>query len=172
MSVNSGKALPPVEKWNPAPSGNIDIEIKRNGIWLHEGDEIKRHELVKLFASILKKEGDDYFLVTPVEKWQIQVEDVPFHVVDMEVANYRGQQALVFQTLTGDSVVLSRDNPLRVETDPANEEPSPYLLIRNGMEGLINRNTFYRLVEFTEPFVEGDSSGYRIISLGEYFQLG
>lgn len=157
--------LPPVEKWDPPLSGDIDIVINSRGEWWHEGDPIRRESLVKLFASILKKEGDDYFLVTPVEKWRIQVEDAPLLVTDMEVLREDGQQALLFKTHTGDAVLAGREHPLRVVTEHG--EPSPYLMVRGGMEGRLHRNVFYRLAEIAEQH-EGRHGVY---SLGEFFPL-
>ncbi|MGV6807283.1 MAG: DUF1285 domain-containing protein [bacterium] len=150
--ISRKRPLPPVEKWHPDLSGDIDIRIDQRGIWYHEGTEIKRTELWKLFSTILKKEGNEYFLVTPVEKWRIQVDDVPFVIVDVD-RNPSGQgiDTLVFTTNTDDEITLSPDNPLRVETDPGSGEPSPYMLVRNGMEGRLNRATFYRLVDMAEP---------------------
>lgn len=163
--------LPPVENWNPSLSGEIDIVIKRDGRWFHEGGEIKRHKLVRLFSTILKKEGDDYFLVTPVEKWKISVEDVPFQVVALQVAEKDNQQALLFTTSTEDRVVLSAQHPLRVDVDPQTGEPSPYILVRNGMEGRLNRNTYYQLVEMAMPDSTNPSE-YVVTSCGTDFVVG
>lgn len=138
--------LPPVMAWNPPLSGDIDIVITRSGQWLHEGTVIARKELVKVFSSILKREGDDYFLVTPVEKWRIRVEDAPFYVVKLEPVVRDGVQFLVFTTATDEQIVAGPEHPIRVVSDNRGE-PSPYLCIRQGMEGLLSRPVFYQLVE-------------------------
>ena len=161
--------LPPVAQWNPPLSGEIDIRINRDGRWIHEGEEIKRQQLVKLFSRILRREGEEYFLVSPLEKWKISVEDVPFQVIDLRALDCEGQKALVFKTATDDSVILNRENPLRVEVDSETGEPTPYLLIRDGMEGRLNRNTYYQLAELAE---QKDSGDYVVNSCGEAFPVG
>ncbi|MGK7753320.1 MULTISPECIES: DUF1285 domain-containing protein [unclassified Roseovarius] len=142
-----GKGLPPVHLWNPEFTGEIDMRIARDGTWYHEGTVIQRQGLVRLFSTILKKEGDRYFLVTPVEKVGIVVEDAPFVAVDFEAEGEGAAQMLVFVTNVEDHVLAGADNPIRVERDPDTGEPSPYLHVRAGLEALIDRKSFYRLVE-------------------------
>jgi hypothetical protein len=167
--------LPPVADWDPPKSGDIDIRIARDGTWYHEGKPIHRDSLVRLFSSILKREGDDYFLVTPVEKWQIQVDDVPFHMRHLDVLNRNGNQALVFEAATGDRVTAGPANPIRVRIDPETGEPSPYIRVRDGMEGLIARNVFYELAEIAErdspPGTDKEKAVHGVYSLGEFFPL-
>jgi len=166
----AGATLPPVDKWHPDLSGDIDICIDRNIRWTHEGNEFVREKLVTLFASILKREEGDYFLVTPVEKWRIEVEDVPFLVNRVERLCVDDKQALVFYTTTGDRTVCGPDTPLRVAIDEAGE-PRPYVLVRNGMEGLIARSVFYQLVEFAEHGQDNEKAVYGVYSLGAFFPL-
>ena len=142
-----GKGLPPVEDWNPPFTGDMDIRIARDGKWYHEGGEITRAGLVRLFASILRREGDRYYLVTPVEKVGITVEDAPFVAVDVEAEGEGQEQNLIFETNIGDRVVAGPDNPIRVERDDRTGEPSPYVMIRAGLEALIDRKSFYRLID-------------------------
>ena len=125
----------------------MDMRIARDGTWFYLGTPIGRPALVKLFSSILKKEDDRYFLVTPVEKVGITVEDAPFVAVDFEVAGADEAQVLSFQTQVGDVAVAGPDNPIRVERDRETGEPSPYVHVRAGLEALIDRKSFYRLVE-------------------------
>ena len=165
----STQKLPPLDQWNPSLSGNMDMVIRRDGRWFHEGVEIKRQKLVNLFSRILCKEGNNYFLVSPVEKWKIAVEDVPFQVIDLQVLDSEGTPILIFKTSTDDSVILNRKNPLRVEIDSQTGEPSPYLVIRDGMEGRLNRNTYYQLVELARQL---DSGEYVVSSCGENFVVG
>jgi hypothetical protein len=148
-SVKAAKTrgLPPVDKWDPPFSGDLDIRIARDGTWFYLGTPIGRPELVKLFSSILKKEGDDYFLVTPVEKVGITVEDAPLFAVDFEASGAGEAQELRFTTKTGDVAVAGPDHPLRVVRDPETGEPSPYVLVRRNLEALIDRKSFYRLVD-------------------------
>ncbi len=142
-----GKGLPPVETWSPAPSGDMDMVIRRDGAWVHEGGVIHRHELARLFSTILKREGDDYFLVTPVEKWRIRVEDAPFVAVDLQVEGTGEAQSLIFETNMGEQVVAGEGHAIRVTLDRKSGEPSPYIHVRSGLDALIDRKSFYRLVE-------------------------
>ncbi|MDF3415265.1 DUF1285 domain-containing protein [Sulfitobacter sp. M57] len=141
------RGLPPLEKWNPPFCGDLDMQIKRDGTWFYQGTPIGRPELVRLFSTILWREGDKYFLVTPVEKVGITVEDAPFVAVDFEVAGEGGEQKLSFISNVGDTAVAGPDHPIRVVRDPETGEPAPYVLIRRNLEALIDRKSFYRLVE-------------------------
>ena len=137
----------PVHLWNPPFCGDLDMEIKRDGTWFYLGTPIGRFELVKLFSSILKMEDGKYFLVTPVEKVGIRVEDAPFVAVDFEVAGDGAAQSLTFETHVRDFTTASPETPIRVHLDPKTGEPSPYVMVRAGLEALIDRKSFYRLVE-------------------------
>ena len=161
--------LPPVDKWNPPLSGTIDMQILADGRWLHEGDEIKRHELVKLFSTILKREGDDYFLVTPVEKWKLQVEDAPFVATQVEQVEDNGVIKLVFTTNVDSHVVAGAEHPLWVETDPVTAAPRPYVRVRANLDALIGRNAFYQLVAMAQENAAGQ---LQVTSDGECFSLG
>ncbi|UWR22310.1 DUF1285 domain-containing protein [Sulfitobacter sp. S190] len=141
------RGLPPVEKWNPPFCGDIDMEIRRDGTWFYEGTPIGRPGLVALFASILIREGDEYFLVTPVEKVGIRVEDAPFVAVDFDVEGAGEAQKLIFVTNLGDRAEAGSDLPLRVPRDDTTGEPAPYVRVRRNLEALIDRKSFYRLVD-------------------------
>lgn len=167
-------ALPPVENWNPDYSGEIDIYIDREGHWFHEGDAFQRESLVKLFASILKKEGEEYFLVSPVEKFKLKVADLPFVVTEVVQAQHEGQVVLVFKTNLGDQVIVDEDHPIEVEYKDDSEEPLPSVKVRRNLFARIHRNVFYELVEMgEEKQVDGrtclvvTSGGYEFI-LGEF----
>jgi len=142
-----GKGLPPVHLWNPAFSGDIDMHIARDGTWLYQGSRIDRPALVALFASILRREGEKYFLVTPVEKVGITVDDVPFIAVDVTAEGTGAGQTLIFDTNIGDRAVAGPEHPIRVEIDPASGEPAPYVTVRDRLEARIDRKSFYRLAE-------------------------
>ena len=146
-SKAAGKGLPPLHLWNPPFCGDIDMRIARDGTWFYEGGPINRPALVKLFASIMRREGNRYVLVTPVEKVGITVDDAPFVAVDVEVSGTDAGPRLTFETNVGDYVVAGQGHPIRVERDAETEEPSPYVLVREGLEALIDRKSFYRLVE-------------------------
>ena len=123
------------------------MRIARNGTWFYLGTPIGRFELVRLFSSILKLEAGKYYLVTPVEKVGITVEDAPFVAVDFSAQGAGETQVLRFETHVGDVTEAGPDNPIRVERDPETGEPSPYVHVRAGLEALIDRKSFYRLVD-------------------------
>ena len=141
------KGPPPVHLWNPPFCGDLDIRIARDGTWFYLGTPIGRHELVKLFASILRKDGADYFLVTPVEKVGISVDDAPFVAVDFTATGSGRDQALTFATNVEDHVTAGPEHPIRVSRDAETGEPAPYVHIRADLEALIDRKSFYRLVD-------------------------
>ncbi len=161
------RALPPVHLWNPAHCGEIDIRIRKDGVWLHEGTPIGRPALVRLFSSILRKDPDGVFLVTPVEKLKISVEDAPFTAVGVE----RDGEALRFATNVGDLVEAGPDHALRVETSPGGE-PRPYLHVRGGLDALILRPVFYELVEMGVRRQAADGPRLAVASNGAWFDLG
>jgi hypothetical protein len=141
---------PPVHLWNPPFCGDLDMRIARDGTWFYLGTPIGRFELVKLFSSILKLEDGKYFLVTPVEKVGITVDDAPFVAVDFEASGQGREQVLRFVTHVEDEVDAGPDHPIRVVRDPQSGEPSPYIMVRDGLEALIDRKSFYRLVDLGE----------------------
>jgi hypothetical protein len=163
----SGRGLPPVRLWNPESCGEIDIRIRKDGVWLHEGSPIGRPELVRLFSSVLRKDADGTFLVTPVEKLKITVEDAPFTAIGVE----RAEGALRFVTNVGDVVEAGPDHALRVETAPSGE-PRPYLHVRAGLEALVLRPVFYELVEMAEPRATDAGLRLMLASNGTWFDLG
>ena len=154
QAAQAGKGLPPVHLWDPPFCGDLDMRIARDGTWFYQGTPIGRAPLVRLFSTILKLEDDKYFLVTPVEKVGITVEDAPFVAVDF---NQRGAD-LVFETNVGDTVTAGPDNAIRMNF-AADGEPAPYIHVRSGLEALIDRKSFYRLVEIGTH--EGDMFGVR-----------
>lgn len=144
------RGAPPVHLWTPDFTGDIDMRIARDGNWFYQGTPIGRPEMVALFASILRREGDRHFLVTPVEKVGIVVEDAPFVAVDVEASGEGRDQALTFTTNLGERATAGPDHPIRVEIDPETGEPAPYVTVRDGLEARIDRKSFYRLVEMGE----------------------
>ena len=147
VSAVKTRGLPPVEKWNPPFCGDLDMEIRRDGTWFYQGTPIGRKRLVKLFASILIREDGKYFLVTPVEKVGIKVEDAPFVAIDFEASGEGRDQVLTFQTNLEDIAVAGPDLPLRFVRAADTDQPSPYVRIRRNLEALIDRKSFYRLIE-------------------------
>jgi hypothetical protein len=163
--------LPPVHLWNPPFCGDLDIRIARDGTWFYLGTPIGRRPLVKLFSSILKKEGDRFFLVTPVEKVGITVEDAPFVAVDFDIAGAEAAQKIVFVTQVDDRVTAGPDHPIRVSHDPETGEPAPYVMVRGGMEALIDRKSFYRLVEIGEIAAHEGKPWFGVWSDGAFFPI-
>lgn len=159
-----GRGLPPVHLWNPAHCGEIDIVIRRDGVWMHEGSPIGRKALVRLFSTVLRKDPDGYHLVTPVEKMKIRVEDLPFRAVALG----REGDDLIFTTDVGDEVRAGADDAIVVETDPVAGEPAPRIHVRCDLWARIARPVFYELVEMAE-----EVDGQLIVrSGGQGFSLG
>lgn len=161
------RGLPPVHLWNPPFCGDLDMRIARDGTWFYLGTPIGRFELVKLFSSILKLEDGKYFLVTPVEKVGITVDDAPFVAVDFEAEGKGQDQVLRFVTHVGDQVVAGPDHPIRVPRDPDTGEPSPYVMVRDGLEALIDRKSFYRLVDLGAH----EDGWFGLWSSGQFFPV-
>lgn len=159
-------ARPPLENWDPPFSGVIDIRIAGDGRWFHEGDEIVRFELVKLFASILRYEDDrGYVLVTPVEKWQIEVEDAPFIAVAMASRREAGQDCLFFVTNVGDEVCAGVDHPIVLRSDAG--QSKPYIHVRDGLQARLSRPVYYELADIAVE--HGGRSG--VWSSSQFFSL-
>jgi uncharacterized protein len=144
------KRLPPVDQWNPTHCGDIGMEILADGTWKHEGTRITREALVRLFASILRKDEDGQtYLVTPGEKIVVHVEDAPFVTIRVDRAGEGTEQTLVFTTNVGDVVQAGPAHPLRIAT--CGGAPRPYVLVRGRLEARILRAPFYELVDWAEP---------------------
>lgn len=165
------RGLPPVHLWNPEFCGDLDMRIARDGTWFYMGTPIGRKELVRLFSTILRRDGDEYFLVTPVEKVGIKVDDAPFVATDFEAIGTGQDQDLTFETNVGDVVVAGPENPIRVVRDPETGEPSPYVLVRRNLEALIDRKSFYRLVEIGSHEDQGGESWFGLWSSGQFFPV-
>ncbi len=158
--------------WNPSFCGDIDIEIKKNGSWFYMGSLIQRLPLVKLFASVLRKEDDDYFLVTPVEKLRIQVEEAPFVIQLLTVKNENNLQILSFTDNLEREWIASQSHPIIVLTNEKTRTPRPYLLLYNGLHALIHRNVFYQLVELAEEKTTQQGIEALVRSQDHSFSLG
>lgn len=165
------KGPPPVHLWNPPFCGDLGIRIARDGTWYYLGTPFGRMPLVKLFSSILKLEDGRYYLVTPVEKVGITVDDAPLLAVDFEVTGEGAAQDIRFVTKTDDEVTAGPDNPIRVARDPETGEPSPYVHVRRGLEALIDRKSFYRLIELgTHETLDGQD-WFGLWSQGRFFPI-
>lgn len=157
--------------WDPPFCGDLDMRIARDGTWFYMGTPIGRPELVRLFSTILKLEEGNYFLVTPVEKVGITVDDAPFVAVDFEAMGAGAAQVLEFETNVGDRVTAGPDHPIRVERDATTGEPSPYVMVRAGLEALIDRKSFYRLVEIGAHSDHDGARWFGLWSGGVFFPV-
>ncbi|MCA2014106.1 DUF1285 domain-containing protein [Cereibacter sphaeroides] len=162
--------LPPVHLWNPPFCGDLDMRIARDGTWFYLGTPIGRQPLVRLFSTILKLEDGKYFLVTPVEKVGITVDDAPFVAVDFTVSGEGEAQLLRFETNVGDFAEAGAEHPIRVTRDESGE-PSPYVMIRAGLEALIDRKSFYRLVELGVHHEHQGKRWFGLWSGGQFFPV-
>lgn len=173
LQTGNAKALPPVDQWNPEYCGEMDLVIKRDGAWIHEGTPIGRARLARLLSTVLKKEGDDYFLVTPAEKLKITVEDAPFIAVLMRIEGRGENQSLVFTTNLGDEIAAGADHPIEYRDDPETGGGAPYIEVRAGLKARIARAVFYDLVECGERRQTADSEDlFGVWSRGVFFPFG
>ena len=158
--------------WNPSHRGEIDIRIAADGSWFHQGRRFQRTALVKLFASVLRRENDDYYLVTPAERLRIEVDDAPFVAGLVETIEHEGQQAIVLTTNIGERIVVDRNHPIRVEQDTATDEPRPYVGMHDGLEALISRGAFFDLANLAEERERDGRNWLVVTSRGDEFELG
>lgn len=166
------RKLPPVHLWEPDNCGTIDIKITRDGRWFHEGKPIVRQSMVKMFSRILRHDEDFYYLVTPVEKMRIEVEDAPFVAVAVEVQGQGSDQILSFKTNVGDVTAAGLQHPIRVDIDPETLEPRPYVHVRANLEALISRPVFYELAAIA---VQKEVDYKRVVGVfsgGEFYSFG
>lgn len=170
LEEQKNKRLPPVHLWHPEHEGEIDMRIARDATWYYLGTPINRQAMVRLFSTVLRRERDEYFLVTPVEKLRIQVDDAPFTAVLLEVEGEGRAQNLLVTTNVGDHVPIDAEHPLRVEL--RGDEPVPYVLVRDGMEALVSRNVFYQMVSLADEREHEGKKELGVWSAGEFFALG
>jgi len=172
VSGNSPMTGAGEERRPPVDCGDLDMRIARDGSWHYRGSPIARLPLVKLFASVLRRDADgSYWLVTPAERGRIEVEDVPFLAVELTVCGEGRDRQLIFRTNLDDIVTAGPDNPLRVET-AANGEPAPYIRVRDRLEARLTRPVFYELAEIgAEERIDGETQ-FGVWSAGAFFRLG
>lgn len=166
------RKYPPVNQWNPEFCGDMDMRIASDGSWFYMGTPIGRKAMVRLFSSILRHDEDGrYYLVTPVEKIGILVDDAPLVAVEVNREGSGEDQVLTFRTHVDDVIAAGPENPIRVETNAETAEPRPYILVRDRLEALINRPVFYELVEMAVPD-PGGADRIGLWSNGIFFGLG
>lgn len=165
------KGLPPVHLWNPPFCGDLDMRIAADGTWFYLGTPIGRPALVRLFASVLKREGEKYFLVTPVEKVGIKVDDAPFQAVEMAADGENANRVLSFRTNVDDLVRCDADHPLRFEPEVGTGGLKPYLHVRRDLWARVTRALFFDLVELGETRNLNGQELYGVASAGEFFPM-
>lgn len=154
-------------------SGNIDFRIGRDGTWFYQGSPITRKSLVRLFASVLEREDNgEFYLVTPFERCTVKVDDAPFTVVEVNSQGKGEEQVLMFRTNLDEIVVADAGHPIRVAYQALTGEPAPYVTVRGGLEALIARPVYYRLVELSVEERRGRDSVYTVRSRGVKFEIG
>ena len=167
---STGKGLPPVHLWNPPFCGDLDIRIAGDGTWYYMGTPIGRPPLVRLFSTILKREDGKHFLVTPVEKVGIRVDDAPFLAVEMlRESDIRGQ-LLRFRTNVDDWVVCDLAHRLRFEAAP-DGGLTPYLHVRAELWAKVTRALYYDLVDMGEERMVDGRQMFGVASAGEFFAM-
>lgn len=169
----AGKAtgLPPVERWNPPFCGDLDMRIAGDGTWFYLKTPIGRPALVKLFASVLKREDDKYFLVTPVEKCGIQVDDAPFMAVELEIKESSAGRVLNFRTNVDDWVECGPEHVLRFEPQAATGGLKPYLHVRRNLWAKVTRTLFFDLVDLGEEREVAGQAMFGVSSMGTFFPM-
>ena len=165
------KGPPPVDRWNPPFCGDLDMRIATDGTWFYMKTPIGRQALVKLFASILKREGEKYFLVTPVEKCGIKVDDAPFLAVELDAQDSADGRVLSFRTNVDDWVECGRDHRLRFEIEADNGGLKPYLHVRRDLWAKVTRALFFDLVELGEEREVDGHAMFGVTSMGMFFPM-
>ncbi len=168
----AAKAAAPISTDTSAADRHFGIRIARDGTWHYLGTPINRMPLVKLFSTVLRREDDRYLLVTPVERGLIDVDDAPFVAVEVIVEGEGRATRLTFRTNLDEEILAGPEHPIRVEIDPATEEPAPYIQVRDNLEALIARPVFYELVELAEEVLNRQEIELQIWSDGMVFSLG
>lgn len=162
----------PVERWNPPFCGDIDMRIAADGTWFYAGTPIGRAAMVRLFASVLRRDEDGRtYLVTPVEKCGITVEDVPFVAVEMTVEGDGSDQRLGFRTNVGDRFVVDDAHPLRFEIDPENGGLKPYVRVRGRLDARLARPVLYDLVALGDAAEIDGRDWFGVWSSGRFFAI-
>ena len=170
MAASPKNGLPPVHMWNPDCVQDIGMRIARDGSWYYQGSPINRESMVKLFSTILRRDGDEFFLVTPMEKVKVQVDLAPFLAIRMEKIEEADGPAVVFQTNVDDVVVVDRDHPLWVEED--DRGPVPLVRVRDRLDALLGRSVFYELAEAGTILTRAGREILGVFSRGDFYELG
>ena len=167
------KARPPIDQWHPDFTGDLDLVIRRDGQWIYEGKPIAREATVRLFSTILRREADgEFYLVTPVEKWRIRVEDTPLLAHSLAVLGAGEQQVLQLTTNTGEVLTVSDEHPLSVGQYPSSHEPRPVIAVAHGVVARLVTAAFYELAELAEEREQDGETVYGVLSHGKFWKIG
>lgn len=169
--AGGGRGGAPVDKWNPPHCGSIDMRIAADGTWFYQGTPIGRKALVQLFASVLRRDPDEFVLVTPVERVTIEVEDAPFVAIEMAVEGSGPDQTIAFRTNVEDSVTVDADHPLRFETETGTDGLKPYVRVRGRLEALVKRALFFDLAELGVTENHDGEDWFGVWSSGQFFPM-
>jgi hypothetical protein len=171
-TVAETKSKPPLDQWHPELSGDIDIVVNRKGEWLYEGKPMAREAIVRLFSNILRREQDGhYYLVSPVEKWRIQVEDTPLMAHSLKVEGQGDKQALSVTTSVGEVIQIDEAHPLSVGTYPETGEPRPVILLPHGLEARLVTSAYYDLAELIVADEPDPEAPMGVWSHGNFYQI-
>ena len=160
------RVIPPLAQWHPTHCGKMDLQIKANGEWWHEGQKINRQSLIDLFSSVLWKENDRFYLKTPAEQIEIEVEDEPLQVDQIDQVQIAGQTYLQFTTTNQDIVIVDEQHPIFFREYAGQQRP--YVHVRFGMNALIQRACFYHLIDYGELLENNDGSTILVLQSGDY----
>ncbi|OEY93172.1 hypothetical protein BJI46_05230 [Acinetobacter qingfengensis] len=169
QQLQTTPTIPPVHLWQPEYCGEMDLVIKANGEWWHEGRPILRQRMIDLFSRVLWKEGEDYYLKTPVEKIKIEVEDVPLSITCVDQIEQQGQSYIRMQTANQDVFILNEQHPLSLREFKG--EIRPYVRVRYDLEALIQRQAFYHLVDLGELFEQEGKTILKLSSGSTFMEL-
>lgn len=178
QQLEHDRSIPPLEKWNPAYCGEMDLVIKANGEWWHEGRPIRRQKMIDLFSRVLWKEQGQYYLKTPVEKIRIQVEDAPLLITQVDQVEIDGLSYLQFTTQNQDVIIVDEQHPVSIRAYPEQKtgleqepEARPYVRVRYDLDALIQRQVFYHLVDYGELYDEPNGTCLKLQSGRTTFTL-
>lgn len=164
---------PPIDQWHPELSGDMDLRITRDGQWIHKGEPLAREAIVRLFSTILRREDDgEYYLVTPVEKWRIQVDDAPLLAHSLIVEGVGDDQVITLTTNVGETLEVGESHPLEVGAYPDSDEPRPIIHVRHGVDARLVTAAFYDLASHAvERNVDGEAV-FGVVSHGIFYKIG
>ncbi|MDO6442385.1 MULTISPECIES: DUF1285 domain-containing protein [unclassified Marinobacter] len=164
---------PPLDKWRPELSGDMDLRISRDGQWIHKGQPLGREAIVQLFSTILRREEDgQYYLVTPVEKWRIQVEDTPLLAHSLTVEGSGEQQIIKLTTNVGETLEVGKEHPLEVGSYEDTKQPRPVIGVRHGVVARLVTAAYYDLAEHVVEQTMGGEPVLGVYSHGNFYKIG